>query len=153
MFQEDLVTDWLIDLFYIALFSAVEHSHWADTIREEMRVSSWILTPRQPHRVTSGRITHSTFLYTSSKHKSLNHKCVQFAVQPLEKNVCQCTVSWYSFCRRSPRGPVISLVNMSRVTYLIHSAGPHERRNDLVPLRPVNHNGHIWGRNPHGKLR
>ena len=35
-------------------------------------LGSWILTSRQPHRVTSGQITHSKFLYTSSKHKSVN---------------------------------------------------------------------------------
>ena len=38
-------------------------------------LSSWILTPRQPHTVISGRITHSRFFDTSSKHNnSLNHK-------------------------------------------------------------------------------
>ena len=33
-------------------------------------VSSWILTSRQPHRVTSGRMTHSRLFHTFSKHKS-----------------------------------------------------------------------------------
>ena len=37
---------------------------------------SWILASRHPHMGTSGRITHSKFCYTSSKHKSLNHKSV-----------------------------------------------------------------------------
>ena len=32
-------------------------------------VRSWILTLRQRHRVTKGRITHSKLLYTSSLNK------------------------------------------------------------------------------------
>ena len=31
-------------------------------------LSFWILTSNQPHRVTSGRITHAIFFYTSSDH-------------------------------------------------------------------------------------
>ena len=47
-------------------------------------IGSWILTSRQPHRVTSGRITRSSNLYSSSKHESLNHKSKdgsQFGIQ------------------------------------------------------------------------
>ena len=43
-------------------------------------VSSWILTSPQPHRITSGRITQSTFFHTRPKHDSLNHKSVQTAI-------------------------------------------------------------------------
>ena len=50
---------------------------WDEGGRGETLVSSRILTPCQPDRVTSGRITHSNgFFYTSSKHRSLNHKFV-----------------------------------------------------------------------------
>ena len=44
------------------------------TAKKQNKKSSWIITPRQPHRVTSWWITHSKWSYTSSKHKSLNHK-------------------------------------------------------------------------------
>ena len=38
-------------------------------------VISWILTSHQPHRVISGRITHTKFLYTSSKHVAKSQVC------------------------------------------------------------------------------
>ena len=41
-----------------------------------MAVSSWIWTSCQLHRVTSGPITHSQLVYTSSEDKALNHKAL-----------------------------------------------------------------------------
>ena len=37
---------------------------------------SWILTSRQPHRVTSGRITHTTLFCTSLTHVTKAHVCL-----------------------------------------------------------------------------
>ena len=37
-------------------------------------ISSWIVTPRQPHRVISGRIKHSQLLHIRSKRKAPKHK-------------------------------------------------------------------------------
>ena len=55
-------------------------------------VSSWILTSHQPHRVTSGQITHSNFFHT----KSLNRKCVKVTVSASRTNhfsIHQCTIT------------------------------------------------------------
>ena len=38
-------------------------------------VSSWILTSRQPHRVTSGWLTHSEFLCNTWKHVTKSQVC------------------------------------------------------------------------------
>ena len=48
-------------------------------------VSSWILTYRQPHRVSSGRITQSKFSYTSSKH--VNKSQAKSGVTDLDNTV------------------------------------------------------------------
>ena len=60
---------------------------------------SWILTSRQPRRVTSGRLTRSVISH-QFKYKSLNHKFVKFTVT-MSKNsqpfTYQCTKThiWY----------------------------------------------------------
>ena len=48
-------------------------------------VSAWILTYRQRHRVSSGRITHSKFSYTSSKH--VNKSQAKSGVTDLDNTV------------------------------------------------------------------
>ena len=63
------------------------------TITELVR--SWILTFRQPHRVTSGCVTRSNFFHTSSKHEWLDHRFVWFTVTASKTNppsICKCTI-------------------------------------------------------------
>ena len=61
-----------LGLLFLLHFLVDLHVHlWSGEL-----VSSWILTSCQPHRVKSGWSTYSVFLYTSSQHKSLNHKFV-----------------------------------------------------------------------------
>ena len=43
--------------------------------RERERESSWVLSSRQPYKVSSGHESHiGNGFYTSAKHRSLNHK-------------------------------------------------------------------------------
>ena len=56
-------------------------------------VSSWILTSHQPHRVTSGQITHSIFCMIVV-HKSLNHVCqIHYYNVRNQPSINWCTIS------------------------------------------------------------
>ena len=92
----------------------------------QLRVKPGILTPHQPHRVTSAGFTHSKWFCTCSKQKSLNRESVQFS--HIKTNfIDQCNDARFSMCLYSigthHRNLLNSLVTMRRVTYFF-SPGP-----------------------------
>ena len=103
-----------------------------NTELHQARQSQLILGSSQPHSsVTSGRITHSNFFYTSSKHKSLSHKFVYFTVTTSNTIIDISSISFGSYLYsvvahlgnllKSLVTMLKSLVTMSRVT----ATGPH----------------------------
>ena len=91
----------------------------------------------QPHEVASGRITYSKFIYTSSKHRSLNrrHKTEpQFWTKHSQQTQCRNSqnnglhrnpkLNWNNLLTRRPQGPHAVNGNNAATLKAMDSTGP-----------------------------
>ena len=103
-----------------------------NTELHQARPRELVLGFSQPHgTVTSGRITHSKFFYTSSKHKSVSHKFVYFNVTTSNTIIDLSNISFgsYLYSVATHHGNLLkSLVTMLKslaTLSWVTAAGPH----------------------------